>query len=115
MSRELIALLAEAPQIRQVLTGTPDLQNKALSISGDIAPVHLHDATGRLLVRLAEPRRVDAPGEAERLLGIPAPRPHWWVEVRSAAGMPQAELLAWICADALVARHGGRVWSPAAP
>ncbi|WP_067485735.1 hypothetical protein [Actinomadura hibisca] len=115
MSRELIALLAEAPEIHDALANTPDLQDKALSISGNTGPVHLFDATGRLLVRLTEPRRVAAPGEAERLLGIPAPCPHWWVEVRSAATIPQAELLAWLCADALVAKHGGQVWSPTAP
>jgi hypothetical protein len=54
---------------------------------------------------------VQVPGEVERLLGVQVPLPTWWVNVRAAAGPPDAERVARRFSDDLVRWRGGMVWA----
>ncbi|MFF5264792.1 hypothetical protein ACFY4C_38215 [Actinomadura viridis] len=108
MSREIVALLRERPELDPLLDS---LRGKGLAVAEHDSTTHLFDATGRVLVQLGRPLRIDVPGEVERLLNTPAPLPVWWVDVRAAATLTEAGPLAQRCAATLIARHGGTLWS----
>ena len=68
-------------------------------------------ADGRLLLTVETTRRVQVPGEAERLLGVPVDGPVWWVESRAPGGDRRAAELARRFAAELVAITGGQTWA----
>src|SRR3954463_10597976 len=76
---------------------------------------HLYAREGRLAVSIEAPELVRVPGEAERLLGQEMAErgrpPVWWVEVRAAAGVPDASRVARKFADDIVHWQGGTVWT----
>ncbi|GAA3931897.1 hypothetical protein GCM10023085_11530 [Actinomadura viridis] len=108
MSREIVALLRERPELAPLLHS---LRGKGLAVAEHDNTTHLYDAAGRLLVHIAHPLRIDVPGEVERLLNTSVPLPVWWVGVRAAATLTEAGPLARRCAETLVSRHGGTLWS----
>ncbi|WP_131739242.1 hypothetical protein [Actinomadura roseirufa] len=106
MSRELVVLSREQPDL-DVLTELVAASGEAdLKVGGR----YVFDAQDRLLLRIRQPVLVAVPGEVERLLGIPANEPVWWVELQAAV-TPAAERIAHHCAEGLAARHDGTVWS----
>ncbi|WP_026415329.1 hypothetical protein [Actinomadura oligospora] len=115
MSRELVVLLPEPPDIAAVLSNSDALRDTALSIAHLDGATLLYDDEGRLLVRVAEPRRIEVPGETERLLGVPAPLPTWWIDLRAAATPDTASATARHCAEALATRHHGTICTAETP
>nr|BFE30782.1 hypothetical protein GCM10010200_030330 [Actinomadura rugatobispora] len=107
MSREYVALLREPPEVRPLLQSSARLRGTHLSIGDHEGTTHLVDPTGRLLVHLGRPMRIDVPGEVERLLHTTVPLPTWWIDIRAALN---ATAIALHCAEELVSRHGGTVW-----
>ncbi|RFU43299.1 hypothetical protein DZF91_01815 [Actinomadura logoneensis] len=115
MSRELVVLLPEPPDIDAALSNSDALRDAALSIGHSNGATLLFDAGGRLLVFIAEPRRVEVPGETERLLNVPVPVPTWWIDIRAAATPDTASTIAHHCAEALTHRHNGILCATEAP
>ncbi|MFC5722004.1 DUF6177 family protein [Streptomyces gamaensis] len=113
MTKDVIALTPAMPDTMALLTGLyaggPDL---GVSAGHDGAVIQLRAADGRPLVSLEAPLLVQVPGEAERLLGIPAvcDGPYWWTEVRASTAVPEAERLAGSVAGRLTALLGGGTW-----
>ena len=119
MTTDVVALLRNEPDIPTVVEGMIAFgESVELHAAGD-GVTHLYDLEGQLLVSIEAPALVQVPGEAERLLG-PELRdqvrtPTWWLEVRAAAGIPDAPRIARRFADDIVHWQGGVVWDGPAP
>ena len=115
MTCDMVALVRNQPDIRNVVDGMVAFgeQVEPREVSGGVT--QLYDPAGRLLVSIEIPVRVTVAGEVARLLGSDmAARvepPLWWVDVRAAAGLPDAERIARKFADDLVHWQGGSVWT----
>ncbi|WP_116022186.1 hypothetical protein [Thermomonospora umbrina] len=116
MSTDVIALTNDRPDVGAVLEGLGPRLRLPLAVTAAGGACRVYDDSGRLVVFVTDPTLVTVPGEVERLLcdGVRAPAPVWWVDIRAAADLANAAHVARSCADELVARHGGTVWSGAA-
>jgi hypothetical protein len=114
MTCDFVALVRNQPDIRNVIDGMVAFGERVepREVSG---VTQLYDPAGLLLVSIEIPVLVQVPGEVARLLGSDqAARvepPLWWVDVRAAAGLPDAERIARKFADDLVHWQGGSVWT----
>lgn len=119
MTRDVVALLAAAPDVHDVaaaLLAAGERFHIRSAAAG--AVVQLCDDRGRPLVSIEVPVLVRVPGEVERLLGdrvAGVPPPLWWVETRAPSGREGAERLARRFAETLAARCRGVVWPEAPP
>jgi len=113
VSTDLVALTGDRPDIVAVVEGLAPRLKMAVGAQPD--GCRLYDESGRLVMIAAEPLLVAVPGEVERLLGgqVSVAPPVWWTDIRAAADLPDAHQAARACAEELVARHGGTVWSGA--
>jgi hypothetical protein len=115
---DIVALVRNQPDIRTVIDGMVSMGERLepRDVSG---VTQLYDSAGRLLVSIEIPVLVRVAGEVARLLGSDqAARiepPVWWVDIRAAAGLPDAERIARKFADDLIHWQGGAVWTGAAP
>ena len=116
MTRDAVALLATAPDVRDVAAALLAAGERfRIRSAADGAVVQLCDDQGRPLVSIEVPVLVRVPGEVERLLGAEVagrlpPPPLWWVETRAPSARDGAEGLGRRFAEALAARCGGIVW-----
>jgi hypothetical protein len=114
MTCDIVALVRNQPDVRTVLEGMMAFGERIepRDVSGGVT--QLYDPAGQLLVSIEIPVLVKVPGEVARLLGSDqATRvepPLWWVDIRAAAGLPDAERIARRFADDLVHWRGGAVW-----
>jgi hypothetical protein len=115
LTSDIIALVRNKPDIPTVVEGMVAFGEALESREAGDGVLHLYDSEGRLVVSIEAPELVRVPGEAERLLGPEmAGRvrlPIWWVEVRAAAGVPDARRIARKFADDIVHWQGGAVWA----
>jgi hypothetical protein len=115
LTSDIVALVRNQPDIPTVVEGMVAFGEALESREAGDGVLHLHDSEGRLVVSIEAPELVRVPGEAERLLGPEmAGRvrlPIWWVEVRAAAGVPDARRIARKFADDIVHWQGGTVWA----
>jgi hypothetical protein len=115
MTCDIVALVRNQPDIRNVIDGMVAFGERLepREVAGGVT--QLYDPGGRLLVSIETPVLVQVPGEVARLLGSDqAARvepPLWWVDIRSAVGLPDAERIARKFADDLVHWQGGAVWT----
>jgi hypothetical protein len=116
LTSDIIALVRNQPDIPTVVEGMIAFGEQLRMREAGPGAVHLYDLDDRLTVSIEAPELVRVPGEIERLLG---PRmagrirvPAWWVEIRAAAGMPDARRIARKFADDIVHWQGGAVWPP---
>jgi hypothetical protein len=119
MTTDIVALLRNEPDIPTVVEGMIAFGESVESHPAGDGVTHLYNPEGQLLVSIEAPTLVQVPGEAERLLG-PEMRdqvrpPTWWVEVRAAAGIPDAPRVARKFADDIVHWQGGVVWDGPPP
>jgi hypothetical protein len=118
LTSDIVALVRHRPEIPTVVDGMIAFGESLEPYDAGDGVVHLYDADGRLVVSIETPQLVEVRGEIERLLGPePAGRvrvPVWWVEVRAAAGVPDAVRIARKFADDLVHWQGGTIWPEAA-
>jgi hypothetical protein len=108
VSKDLVALVSGRPDLHAALTALGEPLEVRETSGGAL---QLHDAEGRLLVSVEAPSLVEVQGEAERLLGVSAPVPYWWVDVRAAVEPADAVRVAQRLTDGLVRAQGGLVWS----
>jgi hypothetical protein len=114
MTCDIVALVRNQPDIRNVIDGMVAFGERVepREVSG---VTQLYDPAGRLLVSIEIPVLVQVSGEVARLLGADqAARvepPLWWVDIRAAVGLPDAERIARKFADDLVHWQGGSVWT----
>ncbi|HEX2314179.1 MAG TPA: hypothetical protein VHJ17_10610 [Thermomonospora sp.] len=115
MSTDVVALTNDRPDVGAVLDGLGARLRLPLAVTTAGGACRVYDDSGRLVVFVPDPVLVTVPGEVERLLGdgVGAAAPVWWVDIRAAADLENAERVARSCAEELVARHGGAVWSGA--
>jgi hypothetical protein len=115
LTSDIIALVRNQPDIPTVVEGMVAFGEELESRDAGDGVLHLHDGQGRLVVSIEAPELVRVPGECERLLGPEmAGRvrlPIWWVQVRAAAGLPDARRIARKFADDIVHWQGGTVWA----
>ena len=116
MTSDIIALVRNEPDVPTVVEGMIAFGETLRMREAGPGTHHLYDHDGRLAVSIEAPELVRVPGEIERLLG-PAMAgavrlPVWWVEVRAAAGVPDARRIARKFADDIVHWQGGAVWPP---
>lgn len=113
MTSDVVALVRNEPDIHTVVEGMIAF-GESLELRQAGEALHLYDREGRLAVSIEAPEHVRVAGEVERLLGPEmAGRvrvPIWWIEVRAAAGVPDASRLARRFADDIVHWQGGTVW-----
>jgi hypothetical protein len=109
MSHDLVALVRRQPDVAAVLDGMV-AKGEQLEVRSYAGGLQVHDLAGRLLVSIETPMFVQVPGEVERLLGVQVDLPTWWVNVRAAADLPDAERVARTFSDDLVRWQGGTVW-----
>jgi hypothetical protein len=119
VTRDVVALLATAPDVHDVATALLAAGERFRVRSAAAgAVVQLCDDQGRPLVSIEVPVLVRVPGEVERLLGplagAPA-APLWWVETRAPSTREGAERLGRRFAEALAVRCRGVVWPPEVP
>lgn len=116
MTSDIVALVRNEPDISTVVEGMIAFGEPLRVREAGLGALHLYDPDGRLAVSIEAPELVRVPGEVERLLGPEmAGRvrlPTWWVEVRAAAGVPDARRIARRFADDIVHWQGGTVWPP---
>ncbi len=116
MTSDVIALVRNEPDIPTVVEGMIAFGEELRMREAGPGARHLYDLQGRLLVSIEAPELVRVPGEVERLLGPEmggrVRLPAWWVEVRAAAGMPDARRVARRFAEDIVHGQGGAVWPP---
>ncbi|HZA80952.1 MAG TPA: hypothetical protein VFC13_05700 [Actinomycetes bacterium] len=117
MTRDVVALLATAPDVHDVAAALLAAGERfRLRSAADGAVVQLCDDQGRPLVSVEVPVLVRVPGEVGRLLGDQAaaapPPPLWWVETRAPSAREGAERLGRRFAETLAVRCGGIVWPP---
>jgi hypothetical protein len=105
VSADVVALLREEPDLPAALDAL------ALLAKPDGSTTQVYDPAGRLVVSICEPVLVRVAGEVERLLGVAVPEPVWWVDVRAAGGLYDAQQLGRRLADELARRCGGTVWT----
>ncbi|MCO6010594.1 hypothetical protein NE236_37120 [Actinoallomurus purpureus] len=114
MTSDIVALVRHQPEISTVVEGMIAFGESLEPYDAGEGAVHLYDAGGRLAVSIETPQLVQVHGEVERLLGAEmADRvrvPIWWVDVRAAAGVPDAARIARRFADDIVHWQGGAVW-----
>jgi hypothetical protein len=108
VSKDLVALLSSRPDLHAALAALGEPLEIRETGGGTL---QLHDADGRLLVSVEAPSLVEVHGEAERLLGVSAPVPYWWVDVRATVEPARALQVAQRLAEGLVSTQGGLVWS----
>ncbi|WP_433180593.1 hypothetical protein [Actinoallomurus sp. CA-150999] len=115
MTSDIVALVRHQPDISTVIEGMIAFGESLEPYDAGDGAVHLCDSGGRLAVSIETPQLVQVRGELERLLGPElADRvrvPIWWVEVRAAAGVPDAARIARRFADDMVHWQGGTVWA----
>ena len=115
MTCDIVALVRNQPDVRTVIEGMVAFgeQLEQRDVAGGVT--QLYDPAGRLLVSIEVPVLVNVAGKVGRLLGSDqAARvepPLWWVDIRAAAGLPDAERIARKFADDLVHWQGGAVWT----
>lgn len=107
MSKDLVVLGRREPDVQWVTEAC----GKVFRVHGGAWPVQLFDDVGRLVLTVESPVLVEAQGEIERLLGVRADPPVWWVDVRAAADLEDAAAIARELASELAGRFGGVVWS----
>jgi hypothetical protein len=116
VTSDIIALVRNEPDIPTVVEGMIAFGESLRMQQAGPGALHLYDPDGRLLVSIETPELVRVPGEVERLLGRRmgglVRLPTWWVEVRAAAGMPDARRIARKFAEDIVHWQGGVVWPP---
>lgn len=114
MTSDIVALVRHRPEISTVVEGMIAFGESLKSYDAGDGAFHLYDAGGRLAVSIETPQLVQVRGEVDRLLGPEmADRvrvPIWWVDVRAAAGVPDAARIARKFADDMVHWQGGAVW-----
>jgi hypothetical protein len=115
MTRDVVALLPEAPDVQDVVAALLAAGERfRVRPAAGGAVVQLCDDDGRPLVSIEVPVLVRIPGEVERLLGpvvaARVPPPLWWVEARAPSAREGAERLGRRFAAALADRCGGVVW-----
>jgi hypothetical protein len=117
VTSDIVALVRNQPDIPTVVEGMIAFGEALEMREAGAGALHLYDSEGRLAVAIEAPELVRVPGEIERLLGPrPAAKvrlPAWWVEVRAAPGVPDAQRIARRFADDVVRWQGGTVWPPA--
>ncbi|HEX6471531.1 MAG TPA: hypothetical protein VF069_20690 [Streptosporangiaceae bacterium] len=117
MTCDIVALVRNQPDVRTVIDAMVAVGERLepREVAGGVT--QLYDPAGRLLVSIEIPVRVAVPGEVARLLGADQEArvepPLWWVDIRAAAGLPDAERIARKFADDLVHWQGGAVWTSA--
>ncbi|HEY7487331.1 MAG TPA: hypothetical protein VH912_22940 [Streptosporangiaceae bacterium] len=117
MTCDIVALVRNQPDVRTVIEGMVAFgeQLEQRDVAGGVT--QLYDSSGRLLVSIEVPVLVKVTGEVGRLLGSDqetrAEPPLWWVDIRAAAGLPDAARIARKFADDLVHWQGGVVWTGA--
>lgn len=94
---EILAALVRACPLLRVRPG-----ESLLTLCDDAGVDRLH---------LDGPRLVQVPGEAQRLLGVDAPAPVWWVEARSLGTDHSSATAVRTVAHAIVAITGGTAWT----
>lgn len=115
MTCDIVALVRNQPDIRTVIEGMVAFgeQLEQRDVAGGVT--QLYDSAGRLLVSIEVPILVKVAGEVARLLGSDqASRvepPLWWVDIRAAADLPDAERIARKFAEDLVHWRGGAIWT----
>jgi hypothetical protein len=115
MTCDIVALVRNQPDVRTVIEGMVAFGERLeqRDVTGGVT--QLYDPAGRLLVSIEAPILVSVAGEVARLLGSDqAARvepPVWWVDIRAAASLPDAERIARKFADDLVHWQGGAVWT----
>ncbi|MEV5747955.1 hypothetical protein AB0L00_09065 [Actinoallomurus sp. NPDC052308] len=116
MTSDIVALVRHRPEISTVVDGMIAFGESLEPYDAGDGAFHLYDAGGRLTVSIETPQLVEVRGEIERLLGPETAAhvqvPVWWVEVRAAAGIPDAARIARRFADDLVHWQGGAIWPP---
>lgn len=114
MTSDFVALVRHRPEISTVIDGMIAFGESLEPYDAGDGAFHLYDAGGRLAVSIETPQLVEVGGEVERLLGPELAgrvrAPVWWVEVRAAAGIPDAARIARRFAADLVHWQGGTVW-----
>ncbi|MBC6460524.1 hypothetical protein [Actinomadura sp. HBU206391] len=112
---DIVALVRNQPDVRTVIDGMLAFGEELRMHELEGGITHLYDPTGRLIVSIEVPVLINVPGEVERLLGPELSGrvgvPVWWVDVRAAADLPEAERIARRFADDLVHWRGGTVWA----
>ncbi|NUK32195.1 hypothetical protein HRW12_00085 [Streptomyces lunaelactis] len=118
MTKDVIALTPQMPDIRTILAGLyaggPDV---AINTTADGAVIQLCRPGGRPLVSIEAPILLQVRGEIRRLLGADTgawDSPLWWTEARAVTTAPEAEPLARSFAGRLVSVLSGTTW-PAGP
>ncbi|WP_434593987.1 DUF6177 family protein [Streptomyces sp. A5-4] len=118
MTKDVIALTPQMPDIRTILAGLyaggPEV---AINTTADGAVIQLCTPGGRSLVSIEAPILLQVPGETRRLLDADTgawDSPLWWTEARAITTAPEAELLAQSFAGRLVSVLSGTIW-PAGP
>ena len=115
MTCDIVALVRNQPDVRAVVDGMVAVGERVepRDVSGGVT--QLYDAAGRLLASIEVPVLVKVAGEVARLLGSDqaarVEAPLWWVDIRAAAGLPDAERIARKFAEDLVHWQGGAVWT----
>ncbi|NUK46043.1 hypothetical protein HRW13_35430, partial [Streptomyces lunaelactis] len=106
MTKDVIALTPQMPDIRTILAGLyaggPDV---AINTTADGAVIQLCRPGGRPLVSIEAPILLQVRGEIRRLLGADTgawDSPLWWTEARAVTTAPEAEPLARSFAGRLV-------------
>ncbi|MFD7814121.1 DUF6177 family protein [Streptomyces sp. NPDC059785] len=112
MTKDVIALTPEMPDLRALLAGFyaggPDV---GVSSVADGAVVQLCAPDERALVSVEAPVLVQVPGEAARLLeGEVGEGAVWWTEARASTAVAEAGRLAGSFAGRLATVSGGEVW-----
>jgi len=112
---DIVALVRNQPDVRTVIDGMLAFGEDVRMNELDGGVTQLYDPEGRLIVSIEVPVLVHVPGEVERLLGPELAgrvgSPVWWVDVRAAADLPEADRIARRFADDLVHWRGGTVWA----
>jgi hypothetical protein len=116
LTSDIIALVRNEPDVPTVVEGMIAFGETLRMREAGPGAHHLYDQDGRLAVSIEAPELVRVPGEVERLLGPEMAGtvrlPVWWVEVRAAAGVPDARRIARKFAEDIVHWQGGTLWPP---
>ena len=107
MSKDLVVLGRREPDV----AGVAEACGSMFRVNGAGWPVQVFDDAGRLVLTVENPVPVEAQGEIERLLGVRADPPVWWIDVRAAADVEEAAAVARELASELAGRFSGVVWS----
>jgi hypothetical protein len=116
LTSDIIALVRNEPDVPTVVEGMIAFGETLRMREAGPGAHHLYDQDGRLAVSIEAPELVRVPGEVERLLGPEMSGtvrlPVWWVEIRAAAGVPDARRIARKFAEDIVHWQGGTLWPP---